>query len=64
MIKSGLRIETFEYASCKAIIDKIDCLLAEHFRLSHEELDVIVNYDIKYRMGQDDEDGEEKPPGG
>ena len=31
-------------------------ILAEHYGLADEELDFIVNYDIKYRMGQDDED--------
>ncbi len=51
MLKSGLKIQTFEYASCKPIIDKIDCVLAEHFGLTDEELDYIINYDIKYRIG-------------
>jgi len=35
----------------KKIIDQIDALLAEHYRLSAEELDFIINYDIKYRIG-------------
>ena len=35
----------------KPIIDKIDQLLAEHYDLTDEELDFIINYDIKYRMG-------------
>ncbi len=35
----------------KAIIDKIDVLLAEHYGFTEEELDYIINYDIKYRMG-------------
>jgi hypothetical protein len=45
----------------KAIIDDIDRMLAEHYGFTDEELDFIINYDIKYRMGQDgsDEDGEE-----
>lgn len=60
MLKSGLRIQTFRYADCKPIIDEIDCLLAKHYGFTDEELDFIVNYDIKYRMGQDggDEGGE------
>jgi len=37
----------------KAIIDEIDCVLAQHYGFTDEELDFIVNYDIKYRMGQD-----------
>jgi hypothetical protein len=44
----------------KTIIDKIDQLLARHYGLTDDELDFIINYDIKYRMGQDDDaDGEE-----
>ncbi|MDD5169179.1 MAG: Eco57I restriction-modification methylase domain-containing protein, partial [Syntrophales bacterium] len=35
----------------KPIIDEIDKLLAEHYGFTHEELDFIINYDIKYRMG-------------
>ena len=29
----------------------IDELLAKHFGLTAEEIDFIINYDIKYRMG-------------
>ena len=35
----------------KPIIDEIDRLLAEHYGLTQEELDFIMNYDIKYRTG-------------
>jgi hypothetical protein len=35
----------------KAVLDKIDQVLAKHYRFSDEELDFIINYDIKYRMG-------------
>ncbi len=35
----------------KHIIDKIDRVLAEHYGFTDEELDFIINYDIKYRMG-------------
>jgi type I restriction-modification system DNA methylase subunit len=34
----------------KPIIDKIDCVLAEHYGFTNEELDYIINYDIKYRL--------------
>jgi hypothetical protein len=53
MTKSGLRIQTFGYAKCKPIIDRIDRILASHYGFSDEELDLVVNYDIKYRMGVD-----------
>ena len=37
----------------KPIIDKIDRVLAQHYGFTEEEMDFIVNYDIKYRMGRD-----------
>ena len=37
----------------KPIIDEIDALLAKHYGFTEEELDFIVNYDIKYRMGDE-----------
>jgi hypothetical protein len=44
----------------KPIIDEIDCVLATHYGFTDEELDFIVNYDIKYRMGQEvEEPGED-----
>jgi hypothetical protein len=44
----------------KAIIDEIDNVLARHYGFTAEELDFIINYDIKYRLGQDAEgDAEE-----
>jgi hypothetical protein len=35
----------------KPIVDEIDCVLARHYRFTGEELDFIINYDIKYRLG-------------
>ena len=32
-------------------MNKIDRALARHYGLSDEELDFIINYDVKYRMG-------------
>ena len=45
--------ERFVPKLAKDEIDTIDSSLAEHFGLTHEELDFIINYDIKYRMGRD-----------
>lgn len=39
--------------SKKLIIDEIDHVLAKHYGFTDEELDFIINYDIKYRMGRD-----------
>ncbi len=35
------------------IIDEIGKILAQHYGFSEEELDFIINYDIKYRMGKE-----------
>ncbi len=37
----------------KPIVDEIDRVLAEHYGFTDDELDFIINYDIKYRMGRD-----------
>ncbi len=44
--------DEFHPSHAKAIIDEIDCLLAEHYGFTEEELDYIINFDIKYRMGR------------
>ena len=31
----------------------IDIALAQHYSFTEEELDFIINYDIKYRMGDE-----------
>jgi len=33
--------------------DETDRVLAGHYGFTDEELDFIINYDIKYRMGRD-----------
>jgi hypothetical protein len=42
----------------KPIIDEIDRVLAKHYDFTDEELDFIINYDIKYRMGRNSEEEE------
>ncbi len=39
-------------------LDDIDRVLAKHYGFTDEELDFIINYDIKYRMGRDGADGD------
>jgi hypothetical protein len=36
-------------------MDEIDKVLAQHYGFTDEELDFIINYDIKYRMGNADD---------
>ncbi|MBW1745073.1 MAG: hypothetical protein JRG74_06865 [Deltaproteobacteria bacterium] len=45
-----LNVYLFVLRGLKKIIDQIDFLLAVHYGFTKEELDVIINYDIKYRM--------------
>ena len=49
--KSGLLIDSVVMKPCKPILDEIDTVLAEHYGFTEEELDFIINYDIKFRMG-------------
>lgn len=51
--KTTGRVEYDEFymKKSKSIIDKIDTILAKHYNFTEEELDYIINYDIKYRMG-------------
>jgi len=37
----------------RRLIDEIDRVLARHYGFTDEELDFIINYDIKYRMGSE-----------
>ena len=43
--------QSFKIQKSKPIIDEIDHVLAKHYGFTNEELDFIINYDIKYRMG-------------
>lgn len=51
-------VQYFNFRASKPIIDEIDKVLAEHYGFTPEELDFIINYDIKYRMGKELEEGE------
>jgi hypothetical protein len=52
-----LKIQCIYPKFSKPIIDQIDQVLAKHYGFTDEELDFIINYDIKYRMGRGDEEG-------
>ena len=45
--------QSFKISKSKNIIDEIDKVLAKHYGFTEEELDFIINYDIKYRMGDE-----------
>lgn len=52
--KTGkIELQTFFIGKSKLIIDEIDKVLARHYGFTEEELDFIINYDIKYRMGDE-----------
>jgi hypothetical protein len=53
--KDGDKISYAEFNASvsKPIIDRIDATLARHYGFTDEEVDFIVNYDIKYRLGAD-----------
>jgi tRNA1(Val) A37 N6-methylase TrmN6 len=56
-----VEIQAFYPTHTKSIVDEIDRALARHYGLSDEELDFIINYDVKYRMGASaGEDGEDE----
>jgi hypothetical protein len=53
--KDGNEISYDNYygSKSKPIIDDIDRMLAQHYGFTPEELDFLINYDIKYRMGRE-----------
>lgn len=55
-----LTVQTIFPKLSKSLIDEIDTTLAEHYGFSDAEVDFLINYDIKYRMGrgQDNDDDE------
>lgn len=51
--KGTTETQSFKISKPKPIIDKIDKVLAKYYGFTEEELDFIINYDIKYRMGDE-----------
>ncbi|HEY1349241.1 MAG TPA: DNA methyltransferase [Ktedonobacteraceae bacterium] len=49
----ALTIQCLFPGRSRYIIDEIDRILASHYGFTDQELDFIINYDIKYRMGCD-----------
>ena len=46
------KIQSFTPPLAKPVLDRIDRVLAKHDGFTDEELDFIINDDIKYRMGR------------
>jgi hypothetical protein len=55
LVKDIISYAEFDARSSKPIIDSIDCILAEHYEFTSTELDLILNFDIKFRLGSDQE---------
>ena len=51
-----IEYDEFYPRESKPILDEIDTVLAGHYGFTAEELDFILNYDIKYRLGRDSGD--------
>jgi len=45
--------EEYYPARAKELLDEIDRVLARHYGFSEQEVDYILHYEIKYRMGRD-----------
>lgn len=54
-----IEYDEFYPRESKSIADEIDRVLARHYGFTDEELDFIINYDLKYRLGREAEIEEE-----
>jgi len=50
--EDGVKLQEFDPSLSKPIMDRVDRVLAGYYRFTEEELDFILNYDIKYRLGR------------
>ncbi len=57
--RGSTKFQEFNWVAAKPIVDQIDDLLAEHYGLTDIQLDFVKNYDIKIRVGADDDSDEE-----
>ena len=49
--RADCEYQEFRPSLSKPILDEIEQVLGQHYGFTDEELDFIINYDIKYRMG-------------
>ncbi len=52
-LNNGIKVFNVNYNKIPLVINQIDSKLAEYYGFTEEELDFIINYDIKYRMGKE-----------
>jgi hypothetical protein len=59
-VGGSVSYQRFKPGTAKQFFDEVDEVLGSYYGFTDEELDFIINYDIKYRMGQDsgEDDGE------
>lgn len=54
LLPERLEFKPLSLRQTKQCSNEIDRVLAKHYIFTDEELDlIIINYDIKYRLGQD-----------
>ena len=49
------RYQEFDWIQAKPEVDAVDVFLAQHYGLKPEQLDFVINYDIKVRVGSAEE---------
>jgi len=49
--RGSTEFQEFDWGASKPIVDRIDRVMAQHYSLTEEELDFVINYDIKIRLG-------------
>jgi hypothetical protein len=54
-VRQDCEFQEFRPSLSKPIMDEIDLVLSKQYGFTAEELDFIINYDIKYRVGLADE---------
>jgi hypothetical protein len=47
----AVEVQKFFPKLSKPVLDEIDTVLARHYGFTEEQLDFVINYDIKYRLG-------------
>ncbi len=53
------RYQEFDWIQAKPAVDAIDVFLAQHYGLKPEQLDFVINYDIKVRVGSAEEQSDD-----